>query len=61
VWFPVVIGKTKEFEMTEETKSSSEATVREIRCGSHKKLPEKKVWVVLEGLLGGDTIAESCR
>lgn len=48
--------------MTEETKSSVEATVREIHRGSHKKYSaEEKVWIVLEGLRGGDTIAELCR
>ena len=48
--------------MTEETQSSVEATVREIRRGSRKKYSaEEKVRIVLEGLRGEDTIAELCR
>jgi transposase InsO family protein len=62
VWFPVIIRKLKEFEMTEETKTSVEATVREIRRGSRKKYSaEEKMRIVLEGLRGEDTIAELCR
>jgi transposase len=54
--------KAKEFEMTEETKSSVEATVCEIRGGPHKKYSaEEKIRIVLEGLQGKDTIAELCR
>ena len=48
--------------MTEETQSSVEATVREIRRGSRKKYSaEEKMRIVLEGLRGEDTIAELCR
>ena len=48
--------------MTEETQSSVEATVREIRRGSRKKYSaEEKVRIVLEGLRGEDTIAGLCR
>ena len=48
--------------MTEETQSSVEATVREIRRGSRKKYSaEEKVRIVLEGRRGEDTIAELCR
>ena len=48
--------------MTEETQSSVEATVREIRRGSRKKYSaEEKLRIVLEGLRGEDTIAELCR
>ena len=48
--------------MTEETHSSVEATVREIRRGSRKKYSaEEKLRIVLEGLRGEDTIAELCR
>lgn len=48
--------------MTEETKTSVEATVREIRRGSRKKYSaEEKMRIVLEGLRGEDTIAELCR
>jgi len=47
--------------MTEETKTSLEATVREIRRGSRKKYSaEEKMRIVLEGLRGEDTIAELC-
>jgi transposase len=62
VWFPVIIGKTKEFEMAEEIKPSVEATVREIRRNSRKKYSaEEKVRIVLEGVRGEVTIAELCR
>ncbi len=48
--------------MVEETTSSVEATVREIRRNSRKKYSaEEKVRIVLEGLRGEVTIAELCR
>ncbi len=53
---------TKESKMVEETTSSVEATVREIRRNSRKKYSaEEKVRIVLEGLRGEVTIAELCR
>ena len=46
----------------EETKTSVEATVREIRRKTRKKYwAEEKVRIVLEGLRGEEKIAEICR
>jgi transposase len=48
--------------MAEETVSSVESTVREIRRRTRKKYSaEEKVRVVLEGLRGEEKIAELCR
>jgi transposase len=48
--------------MAEETTSSVEATVREIRRKTRKKYSaEEKVRIVLEGLRGEEKIAELCR
>ncbi len=48
--------------MTEEIRSSVEATVREIRRRTRKKYSaEEKVRIVLEGLRGEVPIAELCR
>ena len=48
--------------MAEETVSSVEATVREIRRRTRKKYSaEEKVRIVLEGLRGEEKIAELCR
>ena len=48
--------------MAEETTSTVEATVREIRRKTRKKYSaEEKVRIVLEGLRGEEKIAELCR
>lgn len=48
--------------MAEETKSTVEETVREIRRKTRKKYSaEEKVRIVLEGLRGEEKIAEICR
>ena len=48
--------------MAEETVSSVESTVREIRRRTRKKYSaEEKVRIVLEGLRGEEKIAELCR
>ena len=48
--------------MAEETVSSVDATVREIRRRTRKKYSaEEKVRIVLEGLRGEEKIAELCR
>lgn len=48
--------------MAEETTSSVEATVRDVRRKTRKKYSaEEKVRIVLEGLRGEEKIAELCR
>jgi transposase-like protein len=48
--------------MTRTKKQSTEAAVREIRRKTRRKFaPEEKVWIVLEGLRGEQSISELCR
>lgn len=58
-WFIVT---TEEWAMRKTTKSAGEKIVKDIKRATRKRCSsEENIWIVLDALRGGDSIAELCR